>query len=165
MFRRARDFAIVAHGKQLYGEHPYVVHLDTVAGLCASWFPNEPSLRVAAYLHDVVEDTSVTIEQLRDLFPKRVCDMVQAVTNESGNSRKERNTLTYPKIATTPGGVHLKLSDRVANVEECWRTKDRKLFMYYREYKGFRDALWRVDDPQALALWRRLDELLGWYAR
>ncbi len=49
--RRARDFAIAAHGEQRYGDHPYVFHLDAVAALLA---PYGVDAQTIGYLHDVV---------------------------------------------------------------------------------------------------------------
>lgn len=159
----ARAFVIEAHGKQMYGKYPYIVHLDIVVGLLGSYFPDANILHVAGYLHDVVEDTSVTIEEIRDIFGTPVATLVHAIPNEPGKNRKERNAATYPKIAAIPDAVYLKLADRTCNVQECWKTKDHKLFMYHSEYKSFRKALHREDDLPARLLWTRLDKLLGWY--
>jgi (p)ppGpp synthase/HD superfamily hydrolase len=54
---KAREFAIKAHGEQKYGEFPYSVHLDEVATIAK---PYGESAEIVAYLHDVIEDTSVT---------------------------------------------------------------------------------------------------------
>ena len=49
----ARSFAIAAHGDQMYGDHPYSVHLDTVAELLA---PFGEEAQIVGYLHDKAAD-------------------------------------------------------------------------------------------------------------
>jgi (p)ppGpp synthase/HD superfamily hydrolase len=65
MKQKARTWAISQHGNQKYGEHPYSVHLDAVANIAK---PFGELAEVVAYLHDVVEDTDVTIEQVSAEF-------------------------------------------------------------------------------------------------
>jgi len=62
----ARDFAIQAHGDQKYGTKPYVYHLDQVAAICCTikFHYDSETLRTAAFLHDVLEDTKVTHAEL-----------------------------------------------------------------------------------------------------
>jgi hypothetical protein len=55
------------------------------------------------------------------------------------------------------------LADRIANVEHSWLKQDTKLFMYHKEYRGFREALRAPNDPVALPMWDHLDKLLGWW--
>lgn len=59
---RARTFAIEAHGEQRYGDQPYSVHLDAVAGLLE---PYGADAQMIGYLHDVVEDTAITADRVR----------------------------------------------------------------------------------------------------
>ena len=82
MKTKAREFACKYHGEKRYGEHPYVVHLDAVAEIVQQY--GEPAV-VIAYLHDVVEDTEVTIDDLADEgFPTEVLDAIQALTKLKG---------------------------------------------------------------------------------
>jgi len=162
--QRALDFAALAHTGQMYGTQPYIAHLIEVTDVLQEFVPHaEESMRAAAWLHDAVEDTSVTLVDVRNEFGLHVADLVDAVTTEPGKNRKERNALTYPKIHRTPGAVTLKLADRIANVRSCWRTQDAKLFMYQREYRDFRVALRIPEDLQTRPMWDELDRLLGWW--
>lgn len=160
----ALQFAIERHQGQMYGPKPYVTgHLCPVAVLVVS--SGFPELEDAAYLHDVAEDTATTIEEVQDEFGPETAVLVWAVTSEPGKNRKERHTATYPKIARVgTKAIALKLCDRIVNVEECLATEDAKLQMYRKEHVDFRAALYQEDsDPRVLALWARLDELLGGY--
>ena len=108
----ARAFAIEAHGEQRYGKHPYIVHLDAVVEQILRFEPGAGQDTIAAgFLHDVVEDTSVTVEQVMERFGSRVAELVHAVTTEPGATRKERHAATWPKLVETEGAVRLKLAD------------------------------------------------------
>lgn len=159
-------FVTERHAGQKYGERDYVsTHLCEVASLVAVQARGDADLETAAWLHDVVEDTSTTLEEVQALFGEGVAALVWAVTSAEGKNRKERNAATYPKIRSAGArAVVLKLCDRISNVEACWASKDAKLFLYQREYRDFRQALRREEDGSAvLALWKRLDTLLGWW--
>lgn len=159
-------FVTERHAGQKYGEKDYVSsHLCEVAALVAVVARGDADLETAAWLHDVVEDTDTTIDEVQQIFGPPVACLVWAVTSAEGKNRKERNAATYPKIRELGGrAVLLKLCDRISNVEACWDSRDAKLFMYQREYRDFRHALRREEDgPAVLALWKRLDNLLGWY--
>lgn len=159
----ARGFALVAHGEQRYGSHPYEVHLDAVVQTLLRFRPDEEEVVVCAgYLHDVLEDTSATREELQDRFGYRVLELVEAVTALPGPTRRDRNRLTWAKVALTEGAVRLKLADRIANVEACWAARERRLFMYEREYTAFRAALWSGDGGEERPMWDALDALMGW---
>lgn len=160
----ALEFATDRHGSQMYGELPYMTgHLVYVAVLVKS--AGYPELEDAAWLHDIVEDTVTTLQEVEERFGVETAGLVWAVTSEPGKNRKERNTATYPKILQIGDkAIALKLCDRICNVEECWRVRDAKLFMYQKEYRGFRGALRsESSDPRVLKLWDRLDKLLGRY--
>jgi (p)ppGpp synthase/HD superfamily hydrolase len=82
---KARKFALKHHGEQKYGEHPYIVHLDAVANLVQQY--GEAAV-VIAYLHDVVEDTNVSIREIEKEFGALVADCVAVLTDEPGEDRK-----------------------------------------------------------------------------
>ena len=62
--KRAREFAIKAHGDQMYGDEPYIVHLDEVAGILHEFGIMETiftNAYIVAYLHDTIEDTFLIV--------------------------------------------------------------------------------------------------------
>ena len=159
----ARAFAIEAHGEQRYGKHPYIVHLDAVVEQILRFEPGAGQDTIAAgFLHDVVEDTSVTVEQVMERFGSRVAELVHAVTTEPGATRKERHAATWPKLVETEGAVRLKLADRIANVSACWAERSKLLFMYRQEYAQFRAGLHTNARGVEQAMWQELDALMGW---
>ena len=81
---KAIQIAVSAHAGQVdKAGQPYILHPLRV--MCSVETPHE---RLAAVLHDVVEDTAVTIDDLaNEGFPAEVLDAVQALTKLSGESR------------------------------------------------------------------------------
>jgi len=77
---QALHFSINAHqGQHRKSGEPYIIHPILVASIVAS-ITNDESMAIAALLHDVVEDTSVTIEQIESLFGKDVAHLVSGLT-------------------------------------------------------------------------------------
>jgi len=152
----AKEFAIAAHGEQKYGDLPYSYHLEKVAEALERFGYNDPELISAAWLHDVVEDTDTTIEEVRKEFGDRVAELVFAVTNEPGINRKERHSKTYIKIKKLSDAIVLKLADRIANTESSIETKSKLLGMYKKEFPHFKEAL---KGTQALEMWDYLESI------
>ena len=145
MENRARNFAVQSHGDQKYGDHPYTIHLDAVSEIAR---PYGETAVVIAYLHDIVEDTIITIDQVTDTFGKLVSDCVAIVTDEPGKSRKERKDKTYKKMADVNGETELalivKAADRLANMRSCVNNKKQNLFnMYKLEHDIFTQSVYR----------------------
>jgi guanosine-3',5'-bis(diphosphate) 3'-pyrophosphohydrolase len=136
---RAIEFAQQAHGEQKYGTLPYMVHLAAVRAVLGD-FGIGGNVAVAAWLHDVLEDTSATHEQLALRFGEVVRQLVWAVTGV-GKNRKERNADAYAKIRANPESLALKLADRIANCEASARGNPGLLGMYRQEFGGFKEQL------------------------
>ena len=85
----AKEFATISHWGQPYGAHPYIYHLEEVAEKCRDYKLPE-CVVVAAYLHDIVEDTDVNANQISAKFGYEVATLVYAVTDCEGESRAER---------------------------------------------------------------------------
>lgn len=157
-----RQYAIRAHGSQKYGNEPYVVHLDEVAEIVGS----EPFASTVAYLHDVLEDTEVTRNELAEAFGRDVAEAVSYVTDPGGRNRKERKAELNRRLAALDprelparAALVVKAGDRLANVRRCAEGGDSKLRMYRREHEAFRAACHRPGLCEAI--WTELDELLA----
>lgn len=164
LYALAKDFASIVHHGQKYGTNPYEYHLVMVDETLRTFgFGDvEPHLLVAAWLHDVIEDTPISYEMIKHGFGGEVADIVYAVTNEAGKNRKERNTKTYPKIRASHDGLVVKLADRIANIEFSKSTNSGLLDMYKREWQDFRAALFDPDesDCRVLEMWECLRVML-----
>ncbi|MEM7156795.1 MAG: HD domain-containing protein [Myxococcota bacterium] len=161
---RARAFADQAHGDQRYGDEPYVAHLDEVAGIVRTVAEHDPELVIMAYLHDVVEDTEVTLADVGQHFGEGVMGCVDLLTDSPGRNRKERKAATYARLARVEAGplaraLVVKVADRLANVRRCRRDGNRGLLaMYRKEHATFRAAAHR--DGVVSEWWSELDRAL-----
>ena len=87
---------------------PYVFHPFIVSSL----FTDEDSV-VVALLHDVVEDTSITFEELEKEFPKRIIDALKLLTHNS-----DEDYFDYvKKIKNNPIAKRVKISDLTHNMD------------------------------------------------
>ena len=162
--KRASLKAAELHKGQTYGDTTYMAgHLLKVASILIrqGWSSDEEML-AAAWLHDAIEDTEATYTSVKEGFGASVAEMVLAVSGGGGN-RRERSGRKIRGVLLHQKALPLALADRIANVESCWRTRDRRLFMYHKEYRGFRAALYRPEegDPRVTSLWGQLDALMG----
>jgi len=147
---QARQFAEERHGVQLYGTRPYKVHLYTVRSILAS-FGYHDAYAPAAWLHDVLEDTDTTREEIETNFGAQVAGLVWAVTGV-GKNRKARNASMYEKVRALPDAAVLKLADRIANVEAS-KMDQGKLAMYEKEWPAFITEIGHLGDHR---MWNRL---------
>lgn len=159
----AKRLAELAHHKQRYGTHPYTHHLSQVdITLCDFGFKDDMDLRISAWLHDIIEDTGMSYDQIKLGFGEVVADIVYAVTNEMGRNRKERNIKTYPKIKLNKKALILKLADRIVNVAQAVGTNTRYVDMYKKEYDFFKKSLYENSGDERIEnMWKRLEELFG----
>lgn len=87
------DFAAKAHGDQLYGSHPYWTHLMQVAVIVAAYEKEgDKTLRKIACLHDVLEDTTTSEDEIRNLVGEEILSQVKAITDPPGKNRKNVNS-------------------------------------------------------------------------
>lgn len=157
---KASIFAEERHKGQIHGIRPFREHLlDVVLVLAEFGYGDSYDLRAAAWLHDVVEDTDTTIEEIYEVFGERIGDLVDALTDGPGETRVEMKQKPYRMLPKVEGGVIVKLADRIANVRNSISEKAEKYIKNYKsEYPGFRQALYTPG--QADPMWETLDKLL-----
>lgn len=158
---KARLFAIKAHGKQMYGEKPYSFHLGEVHRCLTEYCPAASEhMEAAAWLHDTIEDTEVTFDDIFKEFGRNVARIVFAVTNEEGRNRKERHKRTYPKImACGRDAIAVKLADRISNTTHSLQNNHGLFRMYQKEHVGFKKALHLPGELKSM--WSALDVLMA----
>ncbi len=161
VIQQAMEFAAKAHEGQTYGPNePYTAHLAAVAKIVAG----DEMAEIVAWLHDVVEDTPVTLREVGRSFGPFIAECVALLTDEQGVNRKERKAKSHAKLAKAQPqhftALKVKVADRVANVEACVAKGNAGLlFMYRREQESFRAAAYRpglCDD-----LWNRIEAAIA----
>ena len=127
----AKALALLAHRKQKYGDQPYFNHLADVVRRVKTITQDEDII-CAAWLHDTVEDTEVTIDEIKEKFGDNVAAMVWAVTGE-GPDRASQMASAIAKIAQTPGAELVKSADRLSNASASKAEKKMKLYQRYKD--------------------------------
>lgn len=123
MIKEAAVFAEKAHrGAVRKGTKiPYITHpLDTA--VITATMTDDEELISAALLHDTLEDTGVTYEDLKDHFGIRVADLVAGSSEDKSRSWEERKAATLEKLKTAKRDAKiLALSDKLSNLRNTAR--------------------------------------------
>ncbi|MBD2492727.1 bifunctional (p)ppGpp synthetase/guanosine-3',5'-bis(diphosphate) 3'-pyrophosphohydrolase [Nostoc sp. FACHB-280] len=120
---RAFSFAYqLHHGQFRKSGEPYIYHPVAVAGLLRD-LGGSPAMIAAGFLHDVVEDTDVTIEEIEELFGSEVRQLVEGVTKLSKinfksktESQAENFRRMFLAMAQDIRVIVVKLADRLHNM-------------------------------------------------
>lgn len=128
---RALLVAEKAHANQSYDIYPYMYHIRMVVEI-AQEIGFEANIVVACALHDVLEDSDLSFNDIKRHFGQMVADIVYNVTDEMGKNRKERKERTYSKIASSWRSCAVKICDRIANVRHS-ALHNRKMFNLYKD--------------------------------
>jgi len=118
---RALDFAARRHaGQRRKGlkAEPYVNHLTEVALLLAEATDgSDPALVMAGLLHDTIEDTDTTRDELVETFGEEVATLVTEVTDDKSLTREERKRRQVETASHKPTRARmLKIADKIANL-------------------------------------------------
>ncbi|MBP3688387.1 MAG: bifunctional (p)ppGpp synthetase/guanosine-3',5'-bis(diphosphate) 3'-pyrophosphohydrolase [Bacteroidaceae bacterium] len=140
LIEKAFNFAREAHDGvcRLSGE-PYIMHPLAVAQIVCSEIGLGSTSICAALLHDVVEDTDYTVEDIRNIFGPKIAQIVDGVTKISGGifgSQASAQAETFKKLLLTMSEdirvILIKISDRLHNM----RTLDSQLPAKQRKIAG-----------------------------
>jgi GTP diphosphokinase / guanosine-3',5'-bis(diphosphate) 3'-diphosphatase len=132
---RAIEIAAAAHAGQVdKAGQPYILHPLRVMLRVSTGFE-----RMAAVLHDVVEDTPVTLAQLTEAgFPVEVVDAIEALTKRPGETRMQ----AAARAASNPIARVVKLADNAENMDLSRIAKPtEKDYARVEEYKQVRAFL------------------------
>jgi guanosine-3',5'-bis(diphosphate) 3'-pyrophosphohydrolase len=99
---------------------PYINHPIALADVLVNeGGVTDPEVLSAALLHDTVEDTATTPEELRDAFGPRVAKIVAEVTDDKNLPKAERKRLQVEHAATiSPEAKLVKLADKISNLRD-----------------------------------------------
>lgn len=151
-FDKAVAFATQAHsGTERRGKaYPYIIHPMEAVTIVAT-ITNDPEMLVAALLHDTVEDTAVTIGQVREQFGDRVAALVQHETAPLPDDApwRTRKEAQVAQLANAPyDSKVVAMGDKLSNMRAL-----------AADYKALGDQLWkRFHAPNG-------KEDIAWYYR
>lgn len=175
---RAIIFAVRAHaGTERRGKgFPYIVHPMEAVEIVAT-MTSDQELLAAAALHDTVEDTDVTIEQIRTEFGERVASFVAVESDEPHQRRdsvenwRARKQVAIDRIASASHDAKIvALGDKLSNMRaiardyaqqgnalwDLFHAKDPKDHEWH--YRGLADALSELCDTVA---YKEFEELIN----
>ena len=157
LVERAREFAHQAHNsvnqRQKYTGLPYTAHVDAVGELVASVTDDEIMI-AAAYLHDTVEDTHTTFDDIAEAFGADVAYLVVYLTDISkpkDGNRATRKAIDRAHVARGDARVHtIKLADVIVNTSSIGE-RDPAFAAVYMEEKRQLLGVLQDGDPDLLA--------------
>lgn len=133
---KAYYYAIEKHAGQMYGTDTYDVHLRGVVGIIARYTLDLETIQ-AGWLHDVIEDTDATFNDVKQKFGNNVALMVWACSGE-GKNRKEKQASIKDKLIMITRACIVKAADRLANIRRGIAEGNvSKLTMYENEHDDF----------------------------
>ena len=120
---KAAKFAAEKHRKQLRKgaeSTPYINHpLEVARMLAEDGKVEDASIIAAALLHDTIEDTETTEEELLHHFGQEITSMVLEVTDDKSLEKNERKRLQIEHAShKSPGAALIKLADKISNVRD-----------------------------------------------
>lgn len=136
----AKFFAIAAHKackhKRKYSGECYTVHLKEVATMVENYGGTDEMI-AAAWLHDIVEDTGITIEDIDIFFGADIGNLVGWLTDismpEDGN-RKTRKAIDRNHLSYAPASAQtIKLCDVISNTSSIMENDPKFAEVYLRE--------------------------------
>ncbi len=135
MINKAIQFATKAHDGQFRKatKIPYILHPLEAAAI-VSGIKSDEELIAAAVLHDILEETEYTIEDITEQFGKRVAELVASDTEDKSKTWEERksNTIDYLAKVKDKDILIVTLGDKLSNIRSI-----------YNDYYRLGDEVWK----------------------
>jgi (p)ppGpp synthase/HD superfamily hydrolase len=167
---KARVFARAAHGatgqKRKYTGEPYFNHPASVAGMVANRLydngVHDEAAVAAAYLHDVVEDTAITLDVIVEEFGAEVAELVLWMTEPKYPEKRNRAARKAAEVerwkTAPPAAKSIKLADLNDNTPSIVLNDPGFGRVYVKEKRALLESL-KGGDPM---LWDEANSTLGW---
>ena len=155
--------ATIAHGgTERRGKgFPYIIHPLEAMAIVAT-ITNDPELLSAAVLHDAIEDTSMTYDEIKDQIGERVANLVKEAPDGRKLTWQERKQRDMDNLSRASRDVKIvAMGDKLSNMRAIardYREKGDELWQIFRvkdkathawRYRGLRDALSELSDTEA----------------
>ena len=151
--RLARVYATGAHAAigqmRKYTADPYIVHPIRVAGI-VEVFGGNLDMISAAYLHDVVEDTAVSIDDIKDMFGAEIARIVDGLTDvskpEDGNRAVRKAIDRVHSADASYEAQFVKCADMIDNASDIGDNDPSFNVVYRKEMVLLLEVLDKVKD-------------------
>lgn len=163
---KIEKYALVSHEEtnHLYDGQPYSFHLKMVVEVAKRFLYLIPEdkwyiVLAACWCHDLIEDARQTYNDVKAATNEEIAEIVFALTNLRGKSRKDRaNHIYYKGIRETEFAVFCKLCDRIANIEYSLSKGSDMAKMYKKETPKFISYLY---DEKYEDMFKYLRKIVG----
>ena len=152
IIQKACAFARIAHGDQIrkYTGEPYWYHPCEVSIILTTYAPDiGEDAMAAAYLHDTVEDTKTTLQDIELFFNKKIRQLVSEVTDIStpkDGNRETRKEIDRQHLAkASPTGKSIKLADLIHNTQSITKYDKDFAKIYMKEKQRVLEVLQNGD--------------------
>ena len=160
---KAKRFATDAHESiehvRKYTGDPYINHPAAVAEIVRR-VPHTKEMIAAAWLHDTVEDTAATSDEIYEMFGHKVADMVEMLTDiskpEDGNRAKRKAIDRDHTALASPAAMTIKLADLIDNSSSILARDPKFAAVYLRE----KALLLKVLEKGDSTLWDRANNIM-----
>ena len=150
--KNAAAFAAHAHEsigqRRKYSDEPYIVHPAAVAAIVRS-VPHDEAMLAAAWLHDTVEDTGVTLDEIERAFGSDVAQLVEMLTDvskpEQGNRRLRKEIDRVHTAKASPRAKTVKLADLIHNSDSILKHGPGFAVKFIREMEALLAVLGEGD--------------------
>lgn len=154
----AARFAAGKHKSQKRkdGQTPYINHPLEVADILARVARvSDPEILAAALLHDTIEDTGTTAEELRTVFGERVVSLVQECTDDKSLPKADRKRLQVEHAPHKSDDAKLiKIADKISNMRDVvelppadwsWERRSEYIDWCERVFNGLKGVNYDLD--------------------
>ena len=153
IIEKARGFATSAHHAvsqvRKYTGEPYISHPAELVELLREHGIADQQMLAAAWLHDVVEDTGVTIDLIECEFGRGVADLVAGLTDvsrpEDGNRKARKAIDRAHTAAQSPACKTIKLADLISNTKSIVERDPEFAKVYLAEKRQLLEVLYDGD--------------------
>lgn len=166
IIEKARIFATAAHyaidQRRKYTNEPYINHPEEVVNILTSIGYTDESMLAAAWLHDVVEDTAITIEVIESEFGTEVSNLVSGLTDvskpEDGN-RATRKAIDREHTAAQNSKCQtIKCADLISNTSSIVERDPKFAKVYIEEKLLLLEVMANADDEAWLIAYEQCME-------
>lgn len=123
---KALSFSAKKHTKQRrkdIDKTPYINHPISLANILAQRWVIDENVLCAAILHDTIEDTETTVDELQEHFGEKITSIVLEVTDDKSLEKSVRKQKQVEHAATISREAKLvKLADKIANITDIINT-------------------------------------------
>ena len=137
MINKAVKFAKEKHKGQLddEGKDYFEKHILKVCN-AVECLTKDENIICASLLHDVLEDTDTTYEELKKEFGERVADLVSELTQEG---KKDNYGFYFPRLKSKEA-IMIKLIDRASNISRMQSWDEKRREHYLKKTKFWKDG-------------------------